>query len=85
MLGWTRVGGLTRWASRRMSWINGGSSTTSRWCLHQRQAGAASEGVVRQTAVATIERLAVDTHGYPDFGMAIAKLLGCDVCPRLRH
>jgi TnpA family transposase len=53
--------------------------------LHQRQAGAAIEGVVRQTAVATIERLAVDTHGYTDFGMAIAKLLGFDLCPRLSH
>ena len=53
--------------------------------LHQRQAGAAIEGVVRQTAVATLERLAVDTHGYTDFGMAIAKLLGFDVCPRLSH
>ena len=53
--------------------------------LHQRQAGAAIEGVVRQTAVATLERLAVDTHGYTDFGMAIAKLLGFDLCPRLSH
>jgi TnpA family transposase len=53
--------------------------------LHQRQAGAAIEGVVRQTAVGTIERLAVDTHGYTDFGMAIGKLLGFDLCPRLSH
>jgi len=53
--------------------------------LHQRQAGAALEGVVRQTAVANVERLAVDTHGYTDFGMAIGKLLGVDLCPRLSH
>ena len=53
--------------------------------LHQRQAGAAIEGVVRQTATANIERLAVDTHGYTDFGMAISKLLGFDLCPRLSH
>jgi TnpA family transposase len=53
--------------------------------LHQRQAGAAIEGVVRQTAAATIERLAVDTHGYTDFGMAMGKLLGFDLCPRLSH
>jgi TnpA family transposase len=53
--------------------------------LHQRQAGAAIEGVVRQTAAANIERLAVDTHGYTDFGMAIGKLLGFDLCPRLSH
>jgi TnpA family transposase len=53
--------------------------------LHQRQAGAALEGVVRQTAVANVERLAVDTHGYTDFGMGIGKLLGVDLCPRLSH
>jgi len=53
--------------------------------LHQRQAGAAIEGVVRQTAVANVERLAVDTHGYTDFGMAMGKLLGFDLCPRLSH
>ncbi len=41
--------------------------------------------MVRQTAVATIERLAVDTHGYTDFGMAMGKLLGFDLCPRLSH
>ncbi len=27
--------------------------------------------------------LAVDTHGYTDLGMAVAKLLGFDLCPRL--
>src|SRR5262245_20067693 len=32
-----------------------------------------------------MERLAVDTHGYTDFGMAIGKLLGFDLCPRLSH
>jgi TnpA family transposase len=51
--------------------------------LHQRQAGAAIEGIVRQTAAANVERLAVDTHGYTDVGMAISKLLGFDLCPRL--
>jgi hypothetical protein len=34
--------------------------------------------VVRQTAAANVERLAVDTHGYTDVGMAIGKLLGLD-------
>jgi TnpA family transposase len=53
--------------------------------LHQRQAGAAIEGVVRQTAAANVERLAVDTHGYTDVGMAIGKLLSLDLCPRLSH
>ena len=53
--------------------------------LHQRQAGAAIEGIVRQTAAANVERLAVDTHGYTDFGMAISMLLGFDLCPRLSH
>jgi TnpA family transposase len=28
--------------------------------------------------------LAVDTHGYTDVAMAIAKLLGFDLCPRLQ-
>jgi hypothetical protein len=50
--------------------------------LSTRQAGAAIEGAVRQS-ITRLERLAVDTHGYTDFGMAIAKLLGFDLCPRL--
>ena len=53
--------------------------------LHQRQAGAAIEGMVRQNVAGQVERLAVDTHGYTDFGMAISKLLGFDLCPRLSH
>src|SRR5262245_14103683 len=32
--------------------------------LHQRQVGAAIEGMVRQNAAGPVERLAVDTHGY---------------------
>jgi len=52
--------------------------------LMDRQAGAAIEGVIRQTQV-EIERLAVDTHGYTDFAMAIAKLSGFDLCPRLKN
>ena len=47
-----------------------------------RKAGAAIEGAVRQS-ITRLERLAVDTHGYTDFGMAIAKLLGFNLCPRL--
>jgi len=50
--------------------------------LLQRQVGAAIEGVIRQR-VAPISRLAVDTHGFTDIGLAIAKLLGFDLCPRL--
>ena len=50
--------------------------------LATRQAGAAIEGAVRQS-ITHLERLAVDTHGYVDFGMAIAKLLNLDLCPRL--
>lgn len=37
--------------------------------LGSRQAGAAIEGAVRQKVVDTIERIAVDTHGYTDFAM----------------
>ena len=51
--------------------------------LATRQAGAAIEGAVRQS-ITRIERLAVDTHGYTDFALACAKLLGFDLCPRLR-
>jgi TnpA family transposase len=52
--------------------------------LLQRQAGVAIEGAVRQQAAADIERLAVDTHGFTHFGMAAAKGLGFDLCPRLK-
>lgn len=52
--------------------------------LNERQAGAALEGVVRQERVET-SQLAVDTHGYSDFAMALARLLGFDLCPRLRR
>ena len=34
--------------------------------------------------VNTIERIAVDTHGYTDFAMDLARLLGFDLCPRLK-
>ncbi len=52
--------------------------------LNERQAGAALEGVVRQERVET-SQLAVDTHGYTDFAMALSRLLGFDLCPRLRE
>lgn len=51
--------------------------------LNERQAGVALEGMVRQTAVENISQLAVDTHGYTDFAMALGKLLHCDLCPHL--
>lgn len=50
--------------------------------LNERQAGAAIEGAVRQTEI-EIGQLAVDTHGYTEFGMGTAKLLGFALCPRL--
>ena len=52
--------------------------------LGSREAGAAIEGAVRQRVVPAIERVAVDTHGYTDFGMGLARLLGFDLCPRLK-
>jgi TnpA family transposase len=52
--------------------------------LGTRQAGAAIEGVIRQEEI-SIDRLAVDTHGYTAFAMAIAKMLGFDLCPRLKR
>ena len=51
--------------------------------LGKRQAGAAIEGALRQTVVETIERVAVDTHGFTYFGMSLAKGCGFDLCPRL--
>ena len=51
--------------------------------LNERQAGAAIEGVVRQEQIDTAQ-LAVDTHGYTDFAMLLARLLGFDLCPRLK-
>ena len=52
--------------------------------LGTRQAGAAIEGAVRQRLVPAIDRVAVDTHGYTDFAMGLARLLGFDLCPRLK-
>jgi TnpA family transposase len=52
--------------------------------LNERQAGAAIEGVVRQEPLETAQ-LAVDTHGYTDFAMMLARLLGFDLCPRLKN
>ena len=51
--------------------------------LNDRQAGPAIEGVLRQDNV-DIAQLAVDTHGYTDFAMLMAKMLRFDLCPRLR-
>lgn len=52
--------------------------------LNERQAGVAIEGVLRQDWVDT-RQLAVDTHGYTNFAMALARLLGFDLCPRLKE
>jgi TnpA family transposase len=52
--------------------------------LNERQAGAAIEGVVRQERIKTAQ-LAVDTHGYTDFAIMLARLLGFDLCPRLKE
>lgn len=50
--------------------------------LNRRQAGAAIEGVLQQEVI-QLQRLAVDSHGFTHFAMAVAKLLGFDLCPRL--
>ena len=50
--------------------------------LNQHQAGAAIEGALRQD-VSDLDRLAIDTHGVTHFSMALGKLLGFDLCPRL--
>lgn len=56
--------------------------------LNERQAGPAIEGVVRyndSNERVRLSLLAVDTHGYTNPGMTIAKLPGFDLCPRLRN
>ena len=53
--------------------------------LKERQVGAAIEGVVRQNGTDDVAQLAVDTHGYTDFGIAVAKGLKFDLCPVLQH
>ena len=50
--------------------------------LKERQAGPAIEGAIRQTQT-KLASLAVDTHGFTHIAMAIAKLLGFDLLPRL--
>ncbi len=55
--------------------------------LNERQAGVAIEGVEqhnRSEDRIRLSLLAVDTHGYTNPAMAVAKLLGFDLCPRLR-
>jgi TnpA family transposase len=55
--------------------------------LNERQAGVAVEGVEQNNRAEDrirLSLLAVDTHGYTHPAMAIAKLLGFDLCPRLR-
>jgi TnpA family transposase len=50
--------------------------------LNRRQAGPAIEGALRQE-FSTLERVAVDTHGFTHLGMTVAKLSGFDLCPRV--
>ncbi|MBC3917094.1 Tn3 family transposase [Undibacterium sp. CY18W] len=56
--------------------------------LNERQAGPAIAGAEYYNSYEDRERLsflAVDTHGYTNPGMAIAKGLGFDLCPQLRN
>ncbi|TDG02544.1 Tn3 family transposase [Paraburkholderia guartelaensis] len=56
--------------------------------LNERQAGVAIEGVTRHNENRDdggLQRLCVDTHGYTNVGMTVSKLLGFDLCPRLRN
>lgn len=53
--------------------------------LNERQAGVAVEGIEQHNSAVDrirISLLAVDTHGYKDPAMSIAKLLGFDLCPQ---
>lgn len=51
--------------------------------LGMRQAGHAIEGHLRQYS-AKLQHLAVDTHGYTNFAIGLAKLLRLDLFPRIR-
>lgn len=66
-----------------------GISYAQPFVLNERQAGVAIEGVLRQERMDTsridISQLAVDTHGYTDFAMMLARLVGFDLCPRLKE
>jgi TnpA family transposase len=62
---------------------NWGISYAQPIVLNERQAGAAIDGVVRDERLET-SQLAVDTHGYTDVAMTLARLLGFDLCPRLK-
>lgn len=57
--------------------------------LNERQAAAAIHGVESHNAQSLegirLSLLAVDTHGYTNVGMAVAKLLGFDLCVRLQN
>ncbi len=56
--------------------------------LNERQAGPAITGAEYYNTYEERERLsflAVDTHGYTNPGMAVAKGLGFDLCPQLRN
>jgi len=56
--------------------------------LNERQAGVAIEGIIRHNDTRNdggLLRLSVDTHGYTNVAMAVSKLLGFDLCPRLRN
>ena len=61
-----------------------GISYAQPFVLNERQAGVAIEGVLRQERMET-SQLAVDTHGYTDFAMSHSRLLGFDLCPRLKE
>jgi TnpA family transposase len=56
--------------------------------LNERQAGVAVEGVEAHNRAddrIRISLVAVDTHGFTSVAMAVAKLLGFDLCARLRN
>ena len=62
-----------------------GISYAQPFVLNERQAGVAIEGVLRHQEGIETSQLAVDTHGYTDFAMSHARLLGFDLCPRLKE
>ncbi|RQS14599.1 hypothetical protein DIE07_04755 [Burkholderia sp. Bp9002] len=61
------------------------------WCRRSQLALAVFTGALASSVTPLAEgtddvaQFAVDTHGYTDFAMGLARALGFDLCPRLAH
>jgi hypothetical protein len=55
------------------------------WAITRMASWRRRRGSARKVERIETSQLAVDTHGYTDLAMALARLLGFDLCPRLRE